>query len=188
MKLNEDDSLAFVCATDGNAEIIVAGSNGKAVRFNETTVRPMSRIARGVKGFNTDGGEVIGLATNEQGKYILTISSNGYGKKSLLEDFRLTNRGSRGVKAITITEKTGDLVALRAVNGDEDLMIMSDGGIIIRISLTQVAVYSRAAQGVKVINLSDDQIVSSVAVVAPDGETEENGEDSPSEDSVQYES
>ena len=173
IKMNDDDSLAFVCATDGNAEIIIAGSNGKAVRFNETTVRPMSRIARGVKGFNTDGGEVIGLATNEQGKYILTISSKGFGKKSLLEDFRLTNRGNRGVKAITVTERTGDLVALRAVNGDEDLMIMSDGGIIIRISLKQVGVYSRAAQGVKFINLLEDHIVSSVAVVAPDGETEE---------------
>ena len=133
----------------------------------------MSRIARGVKGFNTDGGEVIGLATNEQGKYILTISSKGFGKKSLLEDFRLTNRGNRGVKAITVTERTGDLVALRAVNGDEDLMIMSDGGIIIRISLKQVGVYSRAAQGVKFINLLEDHVVSSVAVVAPDGETDE---------------
>ena len=173
------DPVLRLKITDGNAEIIIAGSNGKAVRFNETTVRSMSRIARGVKGFNTDGGEVIGLATNEQGKYILTVSSNGYGKKSLLEDFRLTNRGNMGVKAITITEKTGDLVALRAVNGDEDLMIMSDGGIIIRISLTQVGVYSRAAQGVKVINLSEDQIVSSVAVVAPDGETEEISEDNP---------
>ncbi|MGM9941213.1 MAG: DNA gyrase subunit A [Bulleidia sp.] len=173
IKLNDDDALAFVTATSGNAEIIIAGTNGKAVRFNENGVRPMSRTARGVIGFNTDGGHVIGLATNEEGKYILTISANGYGKKSVLEDFRLTNRGTKGVKAINITEKTGNLVAMRAVNGDEDLMIMSDAGIIIRISLNQVSVYSRAAQGVKVINLSDDQIVSSVAVLDPDGETEE---------------
>lgn len=174
IRLNDDDSLAFVTATSGNAEIIIAGTNGKAVRFNENGVRPMSRTARGVIGYNTDGGKVIGLATNEEGNYILTISANGFGKKSVLEDFRLTNRGTKGVKAINITEKTGDLVAMRAVNGDEDLMIMSDAGIIIRISLNQVSVYSRAAQGVKVINLSDDQVVSSVAVIEPDGETVES--------------
>lgn len=176
IKLNDNDSLAFVVATSGNAEIIIAGTNGKAVRFKEDSVRAMSRIARGVKGFNVDGGHVIGLATNEEGKYILTISSNGYGKKSELTDFRLTNRGSKGVKAISLTEKTGDLIAMRAVNGDEDLMIMSDGGIIIRISLTQVSVYGRGAQGVRVINLSGNQKVSSVAVVDPDGETEANTE------------
>lgn len=174
IRLNDDDSLAFVTATSGNAEIIIAGTNGKAVRFNENGVRPMSRTARGVIGYNTDGGKVIGLATNEEGNYILTISANGFGKKSVLEDFRLTNRGTKGVKAINITEKTGDLVAMRAVNGDEDLMIMSDAGIIIRISLNQVSVYSRAAQGVKVINLSDGQVVSSVAVIEPDGETVES--------------
>ena len=173
IKLNEDDALAFVTATSGKAEIIVAGTNGKAVRFNEDGIRPSSRIARGVKGFNVDGGHVIGLATNEEGKYILTISSKGYGKKSELTDFRLTNRGSKGVKAVNLTEKTGDLVAMRAVNGDEDLMIMSDGGIVIRISLKQVGVYSRATQGVKVINLTNNQIVSSVAVVDPDEETDE---------------
>ena len=173
IKLNEDDVLAFVTATSGKAEIIVAGTNGKAVRFNEDGIRPSSRIARGVKGFNVDGGHVIGLATNEEGKYILTISSKGYGKKSELTDFRLTNRGSKGVKAVNLTEKTGDLVAMRAVNGDEDLMIMSDGGIVIRISLKQVGVYSRATQGVKVINLTNNQIVSSVAVVDPDEETDE---------------
>lgn len=173
IKLNEDDVLAFVTATSGKAEIIVAGTNGKAVRFNEDGIRPSSRIARGVKGFNVDGGHVIGLATNEEGKYILTISSKGYGKKSELTDFRLTNRGSKGVKAVNLTEKTGDLVAMRAVNGDEDLMIMSDGGIVIRISLRQVGVYSRATQGVKVINLTNNQIVSSVAVVDPDEETDE---------------
>ena len=173
IKLNDDDSLAFVVATSGNAEIIIAGTNGKAVRFREDSVRAMSRIARGVKGFNVDGGHVIGLATNEEGKYILTVSSNGYGKKSELTDFRLTNRGSKGVKAISLTDKTGDLIAMRAVNGDEDLMIMSDGGIIIRISLTQVSVYGRGAQGVRVINLSGNQKVSSVAVVDPDGETED---------------
>lgn len=188
IKLNDDDSLAFVTATSGHAEIIIAGTNGKAVRFEESGIRSISRIGRGVRGFNVDGGHVIGLATNEEGKYILTISANGFGKKSVLEDYRLTNRGNKGVKATTLTEKTGDLVAMRAVNGDEDLMIMSDGGIIIRISLKQVAVYSRAAQGVKFINLSSNQHVSSVAVVEPDGEeTEEVVESSEDSDSAEKE-
>ena len=171
IKLNEDDELAFVRSTDGNAEIIIAGSNGKAVRFQENTVRPLGRTARGVKGFNVDGGYVIGLATNLEGEYILTITENGFGKKSALADYRMTRRGARGVKTVNVTEKSGKLVCMRAVRGDEDCMIMTAGGIVIRISLNQVSVYSRSAQGVKVINVKDD-IVSSVAIL----ESEEDSE------------
>lgn len=180
IKLNDGDSLAFVKGTTGNAEVIIAGSNGKAVRFKEDTIRTMSRIARGVIGFNTDGSEVIGLATNEEGKYILTVTENGFGKKTDIDDYRLTNRGVKGVRAANITEKTGNLVAMRAVNGDEDCMIMTDAGILIRISLKQVAVYSRTAQGVMVIRLSDGQKVSSVAILdaEPDEpETEQETEE-----------
>ena len=171
IKLNEDDELAFVRSTDGNAEIIIAGSNGKAVRFLENTVRPLGRTARGVKGFNVDGGYVIGLATNLEGEYILTITENGFGKKSALADYRMTRRGARGVKTVNVTEKSGKLVCMRAVRGDEDCMIMTAGGIVIRISLNQVSVYSRSAQGVKVINVKDD-IVSSVAILEPEEESE----------------
>ena len=171
IKLNEDDELAFVRSTDGNAEIIIAGSNGKAVRFLENTVRPLGRTARGVKGFNVDGGYVIGLATNLEGEYILTITENGFGKKSSLEDYRMTRRGARGVKTVNVTEKSGKLVCMRAVRGDEDCMIMTAGGIVIRISLNQVSVYSRSAQGVKVINVKDD-IVSSVAILEPEEDSE----------------
>ena len=171
IKLNEDDELAFVRSTDGNAEIIIAGSNGKAVRFLENTVRPLGRTARGVKGFNVDGGYVIGLATNLQGEYILTITENGFGKKSALADYRMTRRGARGVKTVNVTEKSGKLVCMRAVRGDEDCMIMTAGGIVIRISLNQVSVYSRSAQGVKVINVKDD-IVSSVAILEPEEDSE----------------
>lgn len=180
IKLNDGDSLAFVKGTTGNAEVIIAGSNGKAVRFKEDTIRTMSRIARGVIGFNTDGSEVIGLATNEEGKYILTVTENGFGKKTDIDEYRLTNRGVKGVRAANITEKTGNLVAMRAVNGDEDCMIMTDAGILIRISLKQVAVYSRTAQGVMVIRLSDGQKVSSVAILdaEPDEpETEQETEE-----------
>ena len=171
IKLNEDDELAFVRSTDGNAEIIIAGSNGKAVRFLENTVRPLGRTARGVKGFNVDGGYVIGLATNLEGEYILTITENGFGKKSALADYRMTHRGARGVKTVNVTEKSGKLVCMRAVRGDEDCMIMTAGGIVIRISLNQVSVYSRSAQGVKVINVKDD-IVSSVAILEPEEDSE----------------
>ena len=124
-----------------------------------------------MKGFNVDGGYVIGLATNLEGEYILTITENGFGKKSALADYRMTRRGARGVKTVNVTEKSGKLVCMRAVRGDEDCMIMTAGGIVIRISLNQVSVYSRSAQGVKVINVKDD-IVSSVAILEPEEDSE----------------
>ena len=172
IKFNEDDALAFVKGTSGNAEIIIAGSNGKAVRFNESAIRPLSRVAKGVKGFNVDGSEVIGLATNEEGKYILTITKKGYGKKSNLDDYRITSRGAKGVRTANLNEKTGDLVAMRSINGDEDCMIMTDAGIIIRISLKQVSVIGRAATGVKFINIKEGEGVSNVAILDPESEEE----------------
>ena len=161
-------------ATSGHAEIIIAGSNGKAVRFNEETVRPLSRAAKGVKGFNVDGGEVIGLATNEEGKYILTITKNGFGKKSDLSDYRITSRGAKGVRTANLTDKTGELVAMRSINGDEDCMIMTDAGIIIRISLKQVSVVGRNTIGVKFINIKDGEGVSNVAILDPEDDSEED--------------
>lgn len=174
IKFNDDDALAFVKATSGHAEIIIAGSNGKAVRFNEETVRPLSRAAKGVKGFNVDGGEVIGLATNEEGKYILTITKNGFGKKSDLSDYRITSRGAKGVRTANLTDKTGELVAMRSINGDEDCMIMTDAGIIIRISLKQVSVVGRNTIGVKFINVKDGEGVSNVAILDPEDDSEED--------------
>ena len=174
IKFNDDDALAFVKATSGHAEIIIVGSNGKAVRFNEETVRPLSRAAKGVKGFNVDGGEVIGLATNEEGKYILTITKNGFGKKSDLSDYRITSRGAKGVRTANLTDKTGELVAMRSINGDEDCMIMTDAGIIIRISLKQVSVVGRNTIGVKFINIKDGEGVSNVAILDPEDDSEED--------------
>ena len=112
--------------TSGYDEIIIAGSNGKAVRFNEQDVRPMGRTASGVKGFNTDGSSVVGIATDKEGQYILSVTRNGYGKKSELSEYRITNRGAKGVKTINITEKNGELVELKAVNGDEDLLMVTN--------------------------------------------------------------
>ena len=183
IKFNDDDALAFVKATSGHAEIIIAGSNGKAVRFNEETVRPLSRAAKGVKGFNVDGGEVIGLATNEEGKYILTITKNGFGKKSDLSDYRITSRGAKGVRTANLTDKTGELVAMRSINGDEDCMIMTDAGIIIRISLKQVSVVGRNTIGVKFINIKDGEGVSNVAILDPEDDSEEDQVEESSETS-----
>lgn len=174
--LKEGDELMGVKETNGDTEIIIAGSNGKAVRFNEAGVRPMGRTASGVKGFNVDGSEVVGVATNIEGQYLLAVSENGYGKKSILEDYRLTTRGAKGVKTINITEKTGDLISVRAVNGDEDLMIITNEGIIIRISLENVGVYGRNTQGVRLINVSDEQTVAKVAVVEKSENVEEETE------------
>ncbi|HCK87520.1 MAG TPA: DNA gyrase subunit A, partial [Erysipelotrichaceae bacterium] len=170
IKLNDNDELAFIKGTNGEEEIIIAGSNGKAVRFKEENVRPMSRTARGVKGFNTDGGYVVGMAASEEGRYIFTVTENGYGKKSELDDYRISGRGAKGVKTVRVTDKTGDLVCMKAVNGDEDCMIMTNAGITIRISLKQVSVYGRNSMGVRVINVRDDQKVSTVAILQPDEE------------------
>lgn len=174
ISLKDDDELIAVKATTGTDEIIIAGSNGKAVRFNEADVRPMGRNASGVKGFNVDGSVVIGMATDKEGSYILAITQKGYGKKSELIDYRLTNRGAKGVKTINITEKNGPLVILKAVQGEEDLLIVTDEGVIIRISLDKVGVYGRSTQGVKLIQIDDDRSVSMAAIVDREDEIEEN--------------
>lgn len=172
--LREDDELFNVKSTGGEDEIIIAGSNGKAIRFNESEVRVMGRTASGVRGFNTDGSEVVGVATSVEGNYILSVSENGYGKKSELHDYRKTSRGSKGVKTMNVTTKTGSLVNVRAVNGDEDAMIVTDGGIIIRISLENVGVYGRNTQGVKLINVGDHETVTKIAIVEKSEETVES--------------
>lgn len=172
--LRDGDELVAVKETNGSDEIIIAGSNGKAVRFNENDIRPMGRTASGVRGFNTDGSEVVGAATTKEGEYILVVSQNGYGKRSAIEDYRLTSRGTKGVKTINLTEKTGDLVSVRAVHGEEDAMIVTDEGIIIRISLKNVGVYGRNTQGVKLINVSDGQSVAKVAIIDAEEEVSDD--------------
>lgn len=175
--LKEDDELMGVKETTGDDEIIIAGSNGKAVRFHEDGIRPMGRTASGVKGFNVDGSEVVGLATSRDGTHLLAVSQNGYGKRTPIEEYRLTTRGAKGVKTINITEKTGDLVSVRAVNGDEDAMIVTNSGIIIRISVGDIGIYSRNTQGVKLINVSDEESVAKVAIVEHSEENEESSVD-----------
>ena len=173
ISLKDGDELITVKHTSGDEQIIIAGSNGKAVRFEESHVRSMGRNACGVRGFNIDGSKVVGMTTGKEGKYILVVTKNGYGKKSDIDEYRLTSRGAKGVKTISITEKNGELVALRAVNGDEDCMIMTDDGIIIRISLEKVSVFGRSTQGVKLISTGDDSTVCTVAIVSKESNDDE---------------
>jgi len=173
IQLREDDELFGVQVTGGDDEIIIAGNNGKAIRFNESDVRPMGRTASGVKGFNTDGGYVVGMATNRMGGYIFSITEKGYGKKTPIEEYRMTNRGGKGVATISITEKNGSLVCLKAVNGDGDALMMTDEGTMIRISLDNVANYGRSTQGVRLIKVDENAKVATVTIVAHDTESDE---------------
>ncbi|MDD7280475.1 MAG: DNA gyrase subunit A [Erysipelotrichaceae bacterium] len=165
ISLKEDDSLAFVKMTTGNDEVIIAGSNGKAVRFKETDIRMMGRSAAGVAGFNCDGSQVVGVALSSEGDTLLSISENGYGKRSKIEDYRLTSRGKKGVSTINITEKTGNLVSVKAVSGIEDAMIVSSTGIMIRIDVSKIGIYGRNTQGVRLINLNDNAKVTKVTMI-----------------------
>ncbi len=176
--LREFDELVGVKETTGDDEIIIAGSNGKAVRFHENDIRPMGRTASGVKGFNVDGSIVVGAATSREGTHLLAVSENGYGKRTAIDEYRLTTRGAKGVKTINITNKTGELVSVRSVNGDEDAMIVTNTGIIIRISVGDIGIYSRNTQGVKLINVASDESVAKVAIVDKEIEEEANASSS----------
>ena len=175
--LKDDDELIYVGVTTGNDEIAIGANNGRMVRFNEDEVRVMGRSASGVKGIELEDSKVIGAEVIKSGQLILIVTENGYGKKSEIEEYRLTHRGSKGVKALNITEKNGMMVALDCVDadGEYDLMIITDSGTIIKLPLEQVSTLKRATQGVRLINLKDDQKVSTVAVVEKE-ETSENEE------------
>ena len=173
ISLKEDDELIYVGVTTGDDEVAIGANNGRMVRFNENEVRVMGRSASGVKGIELEDSKVIGAEVIKPGDQILIVTENGYGKKSEVEEYRLTHRGSKGVKALNITDKNGMMVALNCVNSNEesDLMIMTDSGIIIKLPLEQVSTLKRATQGVRLINLKEDQKVSTVAIVAKDEES-----------------
>lgn len=172
--LKEGDELFAVKMTNGNEDIIIAASNGKAVRFNENNIRSMGRTASGVKSINVDNGEVVGVATSSQGEYILVLTEKGYGKMSHIDEYRvMTNRGGKGVKTVNVTEKNGNLVCLKTVRGDEDLLVVTNKGVIIRVPLEQVKVASRNTQGVRIIRIAEGSVVSSIAVVEKDEVVEE---------------
>ena len=176
--LKENDELISVKKTCGKNEIVIGASNGRMVRFDENEVRFMGRSSSGVKGIDLDGAIVVGAEVVEPGHMVLIVTENGYGKQTLIDEYRLTHRGSKGVKALNITEKNGTMVSLKTLmpNAPLDLMIMTDNGIIIKLPLEQVSTLKRATQGVRLMNLKDGQKVTTVALVEKEVEDEENSE------------
>lgn len=182
--IREGDQLIEAKLTNGNNEIIIAAKNGKAIRFNEDTVRPIGRTGTGVKAITIDeDDEVVGMVCVEKGtkEDILVVSENGYGKRTDLDDYRITNRGGKGVKTLQITEKTGKLVAIKSVSDDNDLMIINRSGVTIRIPVSDIRVAGRATQGVKVINLRNNDAIASVVPVPKSEEAEEEGSETKTE-------
>ena len=164
--LKDDDELISVKKTTGDNEILMASSNGRMVRFSENVVRIMGRNASGVKGIDLNGSTLVGMEVVENGQDVFVITKNGYGKKTPVGEYRVTNRGGKGVKTLNITEKNGDIVAFKTMSGDnKDLMIVTNEGIIIRININQISTMSRVTQGVRLIHLREGQFVSTVAII-----------------------
>lgn len=172
--LKDNDELVSVKKTTGNDEILMASSNGRMVRFNESTVRIMGRSASGVRGINLDGGILVGMEIVEPNEYVLVITEKGYGKKTPVDEYRITNRGGKGVKTVNITEKNGSIVSFKTVDDSKDLMIITDSGIIIRLAVDKISTMSRVTQGVKLINLKEDSIVSSTSIVDREEVSDDN--------------
>tara|TARA_R110002124_G_scaffold194869_1_gene361890 strand:- start:925 stop:3462 length:2538 start_codon:yes stop_codon:yes gene_type:complete len=185
--IKEDDVLLEAKLTTGESQVMLALKSGKAIRFEEAKTRPMGRNASGVRGIrlqNEKTDEVIGMiAVDDMESNILVVSENGYGKRSSLEDYRITNRGGKGVKTISITEKTGNLVSIKNVTDDDDLMIINKSGIAIRMAVADLRVMGRATQGVKLINLKGSDSIAAVAKVMKDDEEDAEGIDSEATDS-----
>ncbi|MBR1936080.1 MAG: DNA gyrase subunit A [Bacilli bacterium] len=173
--LKENDELISVKSTCGKNEIVIGASNGRLVRFDENEVRSMGRNSSGVKGMDLDGSFVVGAEVVNSGDLVLIATENGYGKQTVIDEYRKTHRGSKGVKALNVTEKNGQMAALKCLsnNKEYDLMIITNSGIIIKLPLNQVSVLKRATQGVRLINLKDNQKVSTIALVEPDTDSEE---------------
>lgn len=184
ISIREDDRVVSVCLTNGSDEIILANRNGRAIRFNEDAVRCMGRVATGVRGMTLDNDgqdEVIGMicVNDMERENVLVVSEQGYGKRSLVDDYRKTNRGGKGVKTLNITDKTGKVVAIKAVDDEQDLMIINKSGITIRLKLSEVRVMGRNTQGVKLINLGkrNDSISSVCQVNAEEEDVNLEGEE-----------
>lgn len=168
--VREGDQLLEAKLTDGNSEIMIASLSGKAIRFEDEKVRPMGRTASGVRGINlgTEDNEVIGMIVirDKENETVLVVSEKGYGKRSSIEDYRITNRGGKGVTTLNITEKTGKLIAIQSVTDENDLMIINKSGVTIRTGVKEMRVMGRATQGVRLINLKKNDEIAAVAKVA----------------------
>ena len=188
ININEGDSLLEANLTSGSSEIVMALKSGRAIRFNEATVRPMGRTATGVRGISldNDNDEVVGMISIDNPETtVLVVSEKGYGKRTDIDDYRVTNRGGKGVKTLNVTEKTGNLVAIKGVTDKEDLMIINKSGIIIRMAISELRTMGRATQGVKLITLKGNDEIASVAKIEHDdeevAEIDENAEDNGTE-------
>lgn len=176
ISFKNDDELIAVRLTDGEQDILIGTSHASLIRFNETTLRPLGRTAAGVKGITLrEDDKVVGLdVTNaESDEEILVVTENGYGKRTPVDDYRLSNRGGKGIKTATITERNGNIVCITSVTGEEDLMVVTNSGVIIRIDVEDISQNGRAAQGVRLIKLGENQIVSTVAKVNEEDEIKE---------------
>ena len=177
--IKDNDELLEAKLTTGKSQILLAVKSGKAIRFEEDKTRPLGRGASGVRGIKLkdEKDEVVGMVTVESDSDILVVSENGYGKRSSLDDYRMTNRGGKGVKTISVTEKTGHLVALKSVNDEDDLMIIKKSGVAIRMSVSDLRVMGRATQGVKLIKIKEDGAIAAVAkVIKDDDEVDQNND------------
>ena len=189
ININEGDSLLEANLTSGTSEIVMALKSGRAIRFNEATVRPMGRTATGVRGISLDSAndEVVGMISIDNPETtVLVVSEKGYGKRTDIDDYRVTNRGGKGVKTLNVTEKTGNLVAIKGVTDNEDLMIINKSGIIIRMAISELRTMGRATQGVRLITLKGNDEIASVAKIEHDdeediAEIDGNGEDTGAE-------
>ena len=168
--LKEDDELISVRKTTGENEVIIGASNGRMVRFVENEIRVMGRTASGVKGIELGNSTVVGGEIITSDEQVLIVTEKGYGKKTPIDEYRLTHRGSKGVKALNVTEKNGMLVSLKAVTGEEDLVIITDSGIVMRMAMDQISTLGRATQGVRLIKLKDDQKVATVSTIIKEDE------------------
>ena len=169
--LKENDELISVRKTCGKDEVAIGANNGRMVRFVESEIRPMGRSSSGVKGIDLDGSYVIGSEVVNPGQEILIVTDKGYGKRTVIDEYRLTHRGSKGVKALNITEKNGTMVALKRIESEEhDIVIVTDNGTIMKMPLNQVSLLRRATQGVRLINLKNNELVSTVALVTKEEE------------------
>ena len=186
--IREGDQLLEAKLTNGNMDIMIAVKSGKAIRFNESAVRPMGRVASGVKAINvSDEDETVGMIcidTQNAPEDVLVVSENGFGKRSGIEEYRITNRGGKGVKTINVTDKTGSLIALEQVTDDSNLMIITKNGIVIRQEVEKLRVMGRATQGVKLINLGEEDAIAAVTKV-PSSKEEENEELSENPENVE---
>jgi len=167
--LKDDDELIAVRKTTGENEVVIGASNGRIVRFNEKEVRVMSRGSSGVKAIDFVNSVVIGAEVVNLDDTILIVTEKGYGKKTSIDQYRLTHRGSKGVRGLNVTERNGSLVAFKISNSDDDLLIMTNNGIVIRIQTNQISTLNRNTQGVRLINLKEGQYVTTIALVEKEG-------------------